>query len=113
MKKIEAVVRKSKFKLVKQELLQSGYVDFSYYLIRNHSKEKETRIYRGVEYVPPATEKIMLLICVNDDKVEEIIKIILENGRTGNVGDGSIIITDLAEVYLIRTGDQGDEALKL
>ena len=113
MKKIEAVIRKSKFKLVKKALLEIGYEYFSYHLVRNHSEERETRMYRGVKYEPPAAEKIWLSISVNDEKVEEVIKIILENGRTGNVGDGNIFITDLVDVYRIRTGEHGDEAQKL
>jgi nitrogen regulatory protein P-II 1 len=113
MKKIEAVIRKSKFKLVKKALIENGYDNFSYYLVRNHSEEKETRMYRGVKYEPPSAEKIWLSISVNDEKVEELIKIILENGRTGHVGDGNIFITDLVDVYRIRTGEHGDEAQKL
>ena len=113
MKKIEAVVRKSKFKLVKKALLDAGYEHFSYFLVRNHSGEKETRMYRGVKYEPPASEKIWLSISVSDDKTDDLIKIIIENGQTGNVGDGYIYVTELSDVYRIRTGEHGDEAQKL
>lgn len=35
----------------------------------------------------------------------------MENARTGNVGDGKIFVSPVENVYRIRTGEDGEEAL--
>ncbi len=113
MKKIEAIVRKSKFKEVKLSLIEQGFDYFTYWLARDRGKEKETRYYRGVEYETPSAERIWLEIVVPDKKQDEIVSLILNSGRTGDVGDGRIYITNIESAHLIRTGDSGDEILSI
>ena len=48
--------------------------------------------------------KTMLMIVVKDDDKEKVIKTIIEVGRTGKIGDGKIFVTDVEEVYTVRTG---------
>lgn len=111
MKKIEAIVRKSKFKEVKQALLEEGVEFFSYWKIRDMGKDYETRIYRGVEYKTPAAERICLSIVTDNEQAEEIVRLIIKSGRTGDVGDGRIFVTNIENAFRIRTGEQGDQAL--
>jgi nitrogen regulatory protein P-II 1 len=39
------------------------------------------------------------------------INAILESGATGDVGDGKIFVSDIAQAYRIRTGEKGGETL--
>jgi nitrogen regulatory protein P-II 1 len=49
---------------------------------------------------------------VNDDFEKPAIDAILTAGRTGEVGDGKIFVSDIREAYRIRTGSKGGETLK-
>ena len=50
MKKIEAIIRKSRFEDVKKALLAADIEWFSYYNVRGEGKMRQARIYRGVMY---------------------------------------------------------------
>ena len=111
MKKLEAIVRKSKFREVKKALLSEGFEYFTYWLVRDMGQDHEERIYRGVTYKTPADERIWLSMVLDNDSVDQAIGLILSSGKTGDAGDGRILVTELADAYRIRTGEHGDEAL--
>ena len=50
MKKIEAIIRRTRFDDVKEALLAADIEWFSYYEVRGVGKTREARIYRGVAY---------------------------------------------------------------
>ena len=50
-------------------------------------------------------------VALTDDLVDRAIEVIVEAAKTGKVGDGKIFITELGEVYRIRTGETGNEAI--
>lgn len=54
--------------------------------------------------------KTMLMIVVEDSDLDKVIKVIMENGRTGRVGDGKIFVTNVEEAYTVRTGKKGLKA---
>lgn len=60
-----------------------------------------------VHYVVKSRMEIVL----PDEQVEAVVKIILEHGHTGNIGDGKIFISSVEEVVRIRTGERGEIAL--
>ena len=111
MKKIEAIIRKSKFSKVKDTLHNVGVNFFSYWDVTGLGNEKEGHVYRGVSYSTSDIQRRYLSIVVNDDFEQVTIKAILEAGSTGEVGDGKIFISDINEVYRIRTGAKGGETL--
>ena len=55
--------------------------------------------------------KIEIKVVVADDKVEEIVQLIMDTVRTGEIGDGKIFIKPVEECIRIRTGERGDMAL--
>jgi len=111
MKKIEAIIRKSKFSKFKDALHNVGVNFFSYWDVTGLGNEKEGHVYRGVSYSTSDIQRRYLSIVVNDDFEQVTIKAILEAGSTGEVGDGKIFISDIKEVYRIRTGAKGGETL--
>ena len=52
-----------------------------------------------------------LSIVVKDDDTKAIVTTIMEAARTGEAGDGKIFVSPVSEVYRIRTGESGEEAL--
>lgn len=112
MKKIEAIIRKSKFSTVKNALHEVGVNFFSYWDVTGLGNEKEGHVYRGISYSTSDIQRRYLSIVVNDDFAEVTIKAILEAGSTGDVGDGKIFVSQIDEVYRIRTGEKGGNTLK-
>ncbi len=111
MKKIEAIIRRSRFDDVKEALLEADIEWFSYYDVRGVGKTREGRIYRGVVYDTSSIERILLSIVVRDKNVEKTIQAILASARTGEIGDGRIFILPVDDAIRIRTGDRGDITL--
>ena len=111
MKKIEAIIRKTKFEDVKEELLAADIEWFSYYDVRGEGKMRQARIYRGVMYDTSSIERVLLNIVVRDKNVEKTINAIQEAARTGEIGDGRIFVIPVEDTIRIRTGERGDIAL--
>lgn len=112
MKKIEAIIRKSKFSEVKDALHKVGVNFFSYWDVTGLGNEKEGHVYRGVSFSTSDIQRRYLSIVVNDDFEAVTIKAILEAGATGDVGDGKIFVSQIDEVYRIRTSEKGGNTLK-
>ena len=112
MKKIEAIIRFSKFEDVKEGLHEIDINFFTYLEVKGHGLEKNAEItYRGVPYDSGYIPRLKLELIVEDSKVESVIEVIQENGRTGNIGDGKIIITNIESFVRIRTGEKQEAAL--
>ncbi|MGB5417671.1 P-II family nitrogen regulator [Algibacter sp.] len=111
MKKIEAIIRKSKFTVVKEALHDVGVNFFSYWDVTGLGNEKEGHVYRGISYSTSDIQRRYLSIVVNDDFEAATIKAILSSAATGNVGDGKIFVSDINESYRIRTGEKGGDTL--
>ena len=60
------------------------------------------------EFVP----KVRLEIFCPDDKTDNILETIYENGRTGRIGDGKIFVLPVERAKRIRTGEEGEEVVK-
>ncbi|MDP5105272.1 MAG: P-II family nitrogen regulator [Polaribacter sp.] len=112
MKKIEAIIRKSKFRVVKEALHDVGVTFFSYWDVTGLGNEKEGHVYRGVSYSTSDIQRRHLSIVVNDDFEEITVEAILKSASTGDVGDGKIFVIDIKEAYRIRTGEKGGQTLK-
>lgn len=111
MKKIEAIIRKSKYSQVKNALHDVGVNFFSYWDVTGKGNEKEGHVYRGVAYSTSDIQRRFLSIVVNDDFEEITIKTLLESAATGDVGDGKIFVSDIKECYRIRTGEKGPDTI--
>lgn len=112
MKRIEAIIRKSKYRVVKDALHAVGVNFFSYWDVTGIGNEKEGHVYRGISYSTSDIQRRYLSIVVNDDFVEVTIKALLESAATGEVGDGKIFVSDIEEIYRIRTGEKGGQTLR-
>jgi len=111
MKKIETIIRKSKFKAVQEALHEVGVNFFSYWDVTGIGNEKTGLVYRGVSYSTSDIQRRYLSIVVNDDFEEITIQTIIKSASTGEVGDGKIFVSDVNESYRIRTGEKGNETI--
>ena len=112
MKKIEAIIRKSKFNDVKEALHSVEVNFFSYWDVTGVGNEKEGHVYRGISYSTSEIQRRYLSIVVNNEFVQTTIDAILKSAATEKVGDGKIFITPVEGAYRIRTGEKGEASLK-
>ena len=111
MKKIEAIIRRTKFDDVKDALLAADIEWFSYYEVRGVGKMREARIYRGVAYDTSSIERMLGSIGERDKNVEKTVQAVMKAAYTGEIGDGRIFIIPVEDSVRIRTGERGDIAL--
>jgi nitrogen regulatory protein P-II 1 len=113
MKKLEAIIRKSKFKEVKKALIDGGFNSFNYRLTRCISEKSETRYYRGVEFDSKATERVLLSIYVKDKNTDAVIDIIKSSGSTGDADDSYLAILHANDAFKIEGGDEDDQLIRI
>jgi len=111
MKKIEAIIRKSKFDQVKKALHQIEVNFFSYWDVTGVGNEVMGQQYRGITYSTSDIQRRYLVIVVSDSFLERTVNILLETASTGSVGDGKIFVSDMIEAYRIRTKEKGSAAI--
>lgn len=113
MKKIEAIIRTSKFNEVKEALREVGIDFFSYWDATGvgNEVEKGEHSYRGTVYDTSFISRQLLTIVVRDVNVQKTVDAILKAAKTGVIGDGKIFISDIIESYRIRNDEKGDTSL--
>jgi nitrogen regulatory protein P-II 1 len=112
MKKIECVIRPIKIDEVKAALEAIGVVGMTVADVRGYGKQRgRTEKYRGNTYVVNLLPKVKLEIVVADDRAEDVVEIVLDAARTGEIGDGKIFVSTVEQAVRIRTGERGEEAL--
>lgn len=112
MKKIEAVIRPSRLEGVKTALSDFGISGITITQVVGCGLQKgQTEFYRGNPIHINLLPKIKLEIVVKAEQAEDVKKIIIENAKTGKVGDGKIFIQDISGAIRIRTGEKDRDAL--
>jgi nitrogen regulatory protein P-II 1 len=112
VKKIEAIVRHFKLEEVKNALTQIGVQGMTVSEVRGFGRQKgHKEQYRGAEYAVDFLPKAKLEVVVSDVLADTVIDTILATARTGQIGDGKVFVTDLADTIRIRTGETGEAAL--
>ena len=112
MKRIIAVIREEQFENVKTALLKAGCEGMNVSTVKGRGRQmgmKES--YRGSCYCIDLIPKTRIELIVNEKDLKDIIDIIIENARTGDIGDGKIFVSDVEEVIRIRTGERGSDAI--
>lgn len=112
MKRIIAVIREEMFEPVKLALLAAGCEGMNVSTVKGRGRQtgiKES--YRGSSYCIDLIPKTRVELIVNEEDLDRVINIILENARTGDIGDGKIFVSDVEEVIRIRTGERGSDAV--
>lgn len=113
MKKVEAIIRKTKFDEVKEALNAVGVEFITFWDVRGVGKATQKRVYRGIKYDTSAIERTMVTFICREKYVDPAVKAILESATTGAIGDGKIFISEISDGYRIRTGEQGDKSVYL
>ena len=112
MKKIEAIIKPFKVEEVKGALTELGIQGMTTIDVKGFGRQKgHTEIYRGSEYTVHFIPKVLILVVVADDVVEDALKAIAKAAKTGAIGDGKVFISTIDEALRIRTEERGEKAI--
>ena len=112
MKKIEAIIRHFKLEDVKNALSEAGITGMTITEVRGFGRQKgHTETYRGTEYAVDFVPKVKVEVAVDDGAAQTVIDTIMRSAQTGQIGDGKIFVSELADTIRIRTGETGGDAL--
>ncbi len=112
MKLVSAIIKPFKLDEVREALSAIGVQGITVTEVKGFGRQKgHTELYRGAEYVVDFLPKVKLEVAVDNKLLDQVIESIEKSAKTGKIGDGKIFVFDLEQVYRIRTGETGPEAL--
>jgi len=112
MKLLKCIIQPHKLEQVKDALNNIGIKGMTVTEVKGYGRQRgHKEIYRGLEYNIFFLPKIEIEVAIEDSLVDQAVKAVLENARTGHIGDGKIFILDLQNAIRIRTGEEGQDAL--
>jgi nitrogen regulatory protein P-II 2 len=112
MKFVSAIIKPFKLDEVREALSAIGVQGITVTEVKGFGRQKgHTELYRGAEYVVDFLPKVKLEVAIKDELLDQVVDAIEKSAATGKIGDGKIFVFNLEEVYRIRTGETGVEAL--
>jgi len=107
MKLIKCIIRPNKVDDVRQALERESVTGMTVTEVRGHGRQKGHKaVYRGREYDVSLLPKTMIEMAVADHMVDEIVRVVIETARTGDIGDGRIFVLPVDDGHNIRTGER-------
>ncbi|MBI4728327.1 MAG: P-II family nitrogen regulator [Acidobacteria bacterium] len=112
MKMVTAVIKPFKLEEVKEALRAAGIQGMTVTEVRGFGRQRgHTEVYRGAEYQVDFVPKVRLEVLCEEGQVQGIVETIMKTARTGKIGDGKIFVTAAEQVWRIRTGEAGKDAI--
>lgn len=106
MKLVIGIVRPEKANDVLEALYRAEVRGLSISRVQGHGGELErVETYRGTTVQMGLSEKVRFEIAVSEEFVDTTVDALREGARTGEVGDGKIMVLPLERVVRIRTGE--------
>jgi nitrogen regulatory protein PII len=114
MKNIAAIIKHFKLDDVKKALTDAGVQGITIVEVKGFGRQKghfdmHREANKDEVYFLP---KIKIEVVVPDEKVGEVVNIIIKSAKTGEIGDGKIFVYNMQDVVRIRTGEKNEEAIK-
>ena len=112
MKLVTAIVKPHRLDEVKDALREIGVNGLTTTDVEGFGRQRgHTEVYRGAEYQVDFVPKVKVEVLVDEDEVQGVVDAILKAARTGKIGDGKIMVLPAEQVWRIRTGEMGPDAI--
>jgi nitrogen regulatory protein P-II 1 len=112
MKLVLAIVKPHRLDEVKEALRELGVRGLTAVEAQGFGRQRgHTEIYRGAEYQVDFVPKVQIEVMAEDHEVDGIVDAIMKAARTGKIGDGKVFVLPAEQVYRIRTGEMGPDAV--
>ena len=100
MKMIRAIIRPEKEEEVIRALETAGFPSVTKMDVFGRGKQRGIQVGSAVY---DELAKTMLLVVVEDEKLEQATSVISQSAKTGNYGDGKIFVSSVDSTITIRT----------
>jgi nitrogen regulatory protein PII len=112
MKLVTAVIKPYQLDAVKEGLHALGVAGLTVSEVQGYGRQKgHTEVYRGAEYTIDFVPKVRVEVLVDDGEVDRVVQKLVETARTGKIGDGKVWVVAVDNIWRIRTGETGSDAL--
>lgn len=121
MKEIVAIIRTNRIQRTSKALIEAGFNSVTAQEVVGRGKQRGLQHEFCHELPDPGGDvesptvsfipKRMLTLVVEDDQVDKLVDLIIDANRTGNVGDGKIVVMPVSGAVRVRTGESGAAAL--
>jgi nitrogen regulatory protein PII len=112
VKLVVAIIKPFKLDEVKEALRGIGVNGLTVTDVQGFGRQRgHTEVYRGAEYQVDFVPKAKIEVLAHEDQVQQVVDVILKTARTGKIGDGKIFVYPAEQVYRIRTGEMGPDAI--
>lgn len=112
MKKLEIIIRPDMLEKLKEILNRHNAGGMTVMSVMGCGNQKgDISEYKGMRLNMNLIPKIMAVVVVKDDIVDDILVEIHEKISSGKVGDGKVFVYDAKEAMRIRTGERGTAAI--
>ena len=112
MRLVTAIIKPFKLEDVKEALQDVGVQGMTVTEVRGFGRQRgHKEVYRGAEYQVDFVPKVRVDVLVDNHQTDQVVEAIMKSARTGKIGDGKIFVTEAEQVYRIRTGEMGSDAL--
>ena len=112
MKLVVAVIKPHRLDEVKDALREAGVSGMTTIEAQGFGRQRgHTELYRGAEYQIDFVPKVQVEVLTDDDRLDEVVDLILKHARTGKIGDGKVWVLPVEQVHRVRTGEMGPDAI--
>jgi nitrogen regulatory protein P-II 1 len=112
VKKVEAIIRHERLQDVQDALDRLGVSGLNVTEVVGCGRQKGyTEQYRGTRANISLLPKLRIESVVPDGLVDSAVEAVVGAARTGEIGDGRVFVSDIAQAVRIRTGERGDESV--
>jgi len=112
MKLVVAIIKPFKLEHVRDAVLETGVHGMTVTEVKGYGRQKgHTEIYRGAEYAVNFLPKLRIEVAVTDDEADRTVAAITNAARTGQIGDGKVLVVPIERALRIRTGETDADAL--
>ena len=112
MKLVTAIVKPFRLDDVKDALKAQGVQGLTVSEVQGFGRQRgHTEVYRGAEYEVDFVPKVRVEVLVDDAVADAVVETIVGSARTGKIGDGKVWVLPVENVWRIRTGESGPDAL--
>jgi nitrogen regulatory protein P-II 2 len=112
MKLVIAVIKPFKLEEVRDALTAIGVHGMTVTEVKGFGRQKgHMEIYRGAEYAVNFLPKLRIEVAVSSEQIDQVVDAITASAKTGQIGDGKILVTPIERAVRIRTGETDVDAL--
>ncbi|MCB1172716.1 MAG: P-II family nitrogen regulator [Leptospiraceae bacterium] len=101
MKRLEAYIKPFTVEALRQALAESGFGVQRLLQVEEFSQDPYQEVVSGTEYSIETRPRLLMIMYIEDSRVDEVIRIIQTNASTDHSGDGRIFISTVDRIATV------------